>query len=89
VRKLTADKQKSHCEAILNGFLPVTVKALNSYKDFFWEIPVPKSLYFLHYKCFSIWKSLRRKFGLCGVKRDRSGKLKIFRYFVSGTHKKI
>jgi hypothetical protein len=24
--------QKSHCEAILNGFLLVTVKALNSYE---------------------------------------------------------
>jgi hypothetical protein len=31
VKKLVAEKQKSHCKAILNGFLPVTVKGLNSY----------------------------------------------------------
>jgi len=31
--KTWASKQKSHCEAIFNGFLLVTVKELNSYEN--------------------------------------------------------
>ena len=33
VRRRRFGKSKSHCEAILDGFLLVTMKVLNSYKD--------------------------------------------------------